>query len=394
MHISRKALPEWLGAHLCSSTYLLFMTAWALPLFLLAGSGVAGIGGRRPPLELAQNADLVIVGSASNGTQEGGVISFTIQVVRVVKGDASLAGGSITVAWAASGGPARTPPATVTGSGLWFLQRSGGGWTLEPAMDGDAPFEDLFLAAPVAPLPTAYVYSASASLSDAIASEVAAAVESAPPDSFRLQYLHSGPLDRLNSPVVQLLYQRLAGSSATDKQILGLAGQIRWGNAGALSAAARSARSFASFALEDGVLLQSVQYGFRASDPASVAALGRVVDDTNGDLPFRRAAAFALAAIHTQQALPYLAALMTDADPELRAESVRGLGSFANGLTVQTTAGTPSPSYLQPQPNSPFRTDDTVTHAPLNIEYIEANESQYLPFWQTWWQANRAALGF
>jgi hypothetical protein len=363
-------------------------------LLLLAANGVAGIGGRRSPLELAQSADLVIAGSASNGAQAGGVINFTIQVVRVVKGDASLAGGSITVAWALSGGPARTPSATVLGSGLWFLQRSGGGWTLEPAMDGDVPFEDLFLAAPVAPLPSAYVYSASAPLSDAIASEVAAAIESAPPDSFRLQYLHQGPLDRLNSPVVQLLYQRLAGSSATDKQILGLAGQIRWGKANALSAAAQSASSFAAFALEDGVLLQSVQYEFRASDPASVAILGQVVDDTNGNLPFRRAAAFALAAIHTQQALPYLAALMTDADPEMRAESVRGLGSFANGLPVQTTAGTPSLSYLQPQPNSAYRTDDTITHHPLNIQYIEENESQYLPFWQAWWQTNHAALGY
>jgi HEAT repeat protein len=161
-----------------------------------------------------------------------------------------------------------------------------------------------------------------------------------------------------------------------------------------LHPAAQSAPAFAAFALENGVLLRSVQHSFRASDPASVAILGQVVDDTNGNLPFRRAAAFALAAIHTQQALPYLAALMTDADPEMRAESVRGFGSFANGLPVPTMAGTPSLSYLQPQPNSAFRTDDTITRHALNIQYIEQNESQYLPFWRAWWQTNHAALGY
>jgi len=203
-----------------------------------------------------------------------------------------------------------------------------------------------------------------------------------------------GPGDGLGSPILQTLYGRMSASGSVKQQILGLAGQLRWGNSAALGPAAQSAQSFAAFALENGVLLQSLRDQFRPSDAASVAILGQVVDDTNGDLPFRRAVAFALAAIHTQQSLPYLAALMTDTDPELRAESVRGLGSFADGLPVQTTAGTPSLSYLQPQPNSAFRTDDTVAHAPLNIQYIEANESQYLPFWQTWWQANRAALGF
>jgi len=118
------------------------------------------------------------------------------------------------------------------------------------------------------------------------------------------------------------------------------------------------------------------------------------VDNTNGDLQFRRAAAFALAAIHTQPSLPYLAALMSDDDPELCAEFVRGLGSFANGFGVQARDAAPSLSYLQSPPSAPFRTNDTIANGQLNIQILEQNESRYLSFWQAWWQTNRAALGF
>jgi hypothetical protein len=364
-------------------------------MILLATDITAGTGGRRSPLDLGQDADLVVVGSASAGSQAGSVISFALQVARVVKGDATLTGGRLSVDWDLGTGIPRTmtAAAAVGGNGLWFLRRSGGKWELLPAMEGDVAFADAFFAAPLEPLSSAYSYSTSATIVDSVASETAFAIENAPPDSFRLQYLHMGPLDRFNSPVIQLLYQRLASSTATDKRILGLAGQIRGGSAAALSMASQGASSFAGLALENGVLLQSVQAWFRAVDPASVGVLGHVaVDAENGNLPFRRAAAFALAAIHTKEALPYLATLMTDADPELRAESVRGLGSFANGLPVQTMAGVPSLAHLQPQPNSPYRTEDTITHHPLNIQFIEENESTYLTFWKAWWQTNRAAL--
>jgi hypothetical protein len=57
-------------------------------------------------------------------------------------------------------------------------------------------------------------------------------------------------------------------------------------------------------------------------------------------------------------------------------------------------AGTPSLSYLQAQPNSPYRTADTEMHFPMNIEFLEKNESTYLSFWKAWWQSNHAALGY
>jgi len=362
-------------------------------LLSLAVSASADIGGRLPPLYLAQHASLVVVGTASNGIQTtASDISFTIKVTRVVEGPASLVGASIPVGWALAAAAPRA--STVGGTGLWFLQGSAGAWRLLPAMQGNVSFEDTFFVQPTDVSQGPYTYSEATPLTDAVAAELAVAIENAPPHSFRLDYLHRGGLEQLNSSVVALLYQRLVGSSAIDKNILGLAGQIRLGSANALAAAASAAPSFAGFALEQGVLLESVRYWFRAADPASVLLLGQTVDNTNVDLQFRRAAAFALAAIHTQSSLPYLVALMSDDDPELRAEFVRGLGSFANGFGIQARDAAPSLAYLQSPPSAPFRTNDTIANGQLNIQILEQNESRYLSFWQAWWQTNRAALGF
>ncbi len=365
---------------------------------LLAGSNALAAGFPRSLQYLQQTANLVVVGSASGGAVAGTAITFSVQVQRVVAGDGGVAGKTIPVTWEWEADGMHTIAGAakyVTGAGVWFLTRSDSGWVLLPVMQGASIFRDAYVPEPPGPINSAYSYGPGASPTDAVASEMGAVIESAGCGAGSLGYLHNGALDQLNSSVTQVLYQRWAGSTATCLQALGLAGQIRAGNAAALRTAAQAASSFEASALENGVLLRSLQHWFRAADPASVGILGQiVVNSENGNLPFRRAAAFALAAIHTKEALPYLATLMEDADPELRAESVRGLGSFANGLPVQTMAGTPSLSYLQSQPSSPYQSVDTEAHFALNTEFLEQNESTYLSFWKAWWQTNHAALGY
>jgi hypothetical protein len=375
------------------------MSSLCAAVGLLLAAGNARAAGFPNSLQhLQQTADLVVVGATSGGAVAGTAITFSVQVQRVVVGDGGVTGKTIPVTWEWEAGGMRTiadAAKYVTGTGLLFLTRSDNGWVLLPVMQSATGFQDAYFPEPPGPIASAYSYVPGASPVDAVASEMGAVVESAGCRAGSLRYLHNGALDQLNSPVIQVLYQRLAGSTATCLQALGLAGQIRAGNAAALRTAAQAASSFEASAFENGVLLGSVKDWFRAADPASVGILGQiVVDSENGNLPFRRAAAFALAAIHTKEALPYLARLMEDADPELRADSVRGLGSFANGLPVQTMAGVPSLAHLQPQPNSPYRTADTEMHSPLNIEYLEKNESTYLSFWKAWWQTNHAALGY
>jgi hypothetical protein len=101
-----------------------------------------------------------------------------------------------------------------------------------------------------------------------------------------------------------------------------------------------------------------------------------------------------LAAIHTKESLPFLAGLLDDADPNLRAEGTGGLGAFANGLGVQTLASTPGLGHLQLPATSPYKTEDTVAHFAQGAETIAPNEASYLAFWKSWWGQNRKALGY
>ena len=61
--------------------------------------GRAGLIAPSSLLQLAQNADLIVVGAANGDVQAGSAMSFTLQVNRVVKGDPALAGTAIGVVW-------------------------------------------------------------------------------------------------------------------------------------------------------------------------------------------------------------------------------------------------------------------------------------------------------
>jgi hypothetical protein len=90
--------------------------------------GAGGLHGTlafwQPLATIEQQADLIVVGAAGHGAQAGNGISFAIQVDRVVKGDASLVGTTVSVIWA---NPGQASSADVKGNGLWFLQSSTGG---------------------------------------------------------------------------------------------------------------------------------------------------------------------------------------------------------------------------------------------------------------------------
>ncbi len=361
----------------------------------------AGLVAPRSLVELEQHADLIVVGSAtatiSMGSQRA---MFPLQVSRVLKGDSTLTGTFITVQWTSADGllSSMIAPSGSTipfsGTGLWFLQHLSSGWLLLPVMSGGIRLDDCYFPVPAGPIPAAYSYSPTASLSDKITSELAAALEANHPNSLPLDFLNYS-LDALGSPVAATLYQRLSASASVSQRLMGLSGLIREGSASALSAAAALASQFASFPKETGVLLNSIREEFRATDANSVATLGNITaDSTNPAISLREATAHALSAIHTNATLPYLAALLDDPDEKLRFEAIGGLGAFANGLSVQTPANTPSLASLQLNPGAPYRTADTIANFARGERAISRNEAAYLAFWRNWWATNRRGLGF
>lgn len=349
---------------------------WIILLVVAAPSLFVPIAAPASLLQLQKNADLIVVGSASGGYQAGDILNFTIQVSRVVKGDV-VAGTPIPVSWQSS------PAGAATGHGLWFLKRSSGGWRVLPVQSGWAQFNDIFVAMPIGPLPTPYAYDPAAALSDKVASEISAAIESGIG-----RRLWPSTLDELNSPVTQVLYRRLSTSSSAQPRILGLRGQIRSGSAEALTSAIQAAPALSSSA-EYPILLLSIRDEFRSSDTSSVVILGQTTLNKTLSSDLRESAAHALRAIHTQDALPYLATLLDDPDIKLQEEAIGGLASFANGLPIQTAASVPSLAYLQLPDHAPYKTESTVARFVMGPGAIAQ-----LPFWKSWWAQNRVALGY
>lgn len=365
-------------------------------LLMACGPGYGSVIAPQSLVDLEQRADLIVVGSATGTSQAGAAINLSLLITRVIKGDSTLSGKAISVGWAGAGRDAAQAVGTggVAGAGIWFIQASPVGWNLLPVVQGDIPLAMTYIPAQPGPILGAYAYDSTAGLSDKVAAEVSSAIESgAGGYNFELSALENGLLDQLNSRYTQVLYSRMSTSALTPQQVLGLSGLIRGGSAAALLAAVQP--SFAANATRGGILLLSIRDYFRSTDPTTTTALGQTAADSNNpNSALREAAAHALAAIHAAATLPYLAALLSDPDVNLRVEAVGGMGAFANGLPVQTNAGVPSLSYLQFPAGAPYMTAETRANFALGPQAIERNEGSSLAFWTQWWSQNRTGLGF
>jgi hypothetical protein len=370
---------------------------FALAVFIAASTAHAGVVARHSLVDLVNYADLIVVGTASHGIQTGEVLGFALQLDRVLKGDPTLAGTTIHADWALRGVDEVTnqlSPQAVSGTGLWFLRNAANGWVLLPVSDGYLQVSDTFIPTPVGPISTPYSYGSAATAVDKVAAELCAAVEAADGGGTDFYTLHLGLLDQLGSPVIQVLYRRMATSSSPKQKILGLSGLIRAGSAAALTSVASSDSLLGQYPIEEGVLLGSIRNTFRAADPVSISVLGQAATSTKLPIPLRTAAAHALASIHTTTSLPYLATLLNDASSDLQAEAIGGFSAFANGLPVQTSADVPSLRYLQLPDSAPYKTADTVANFAMGSQAISQNEATYLSFWRAWWLQHRSDLGY
>lgn len=358
-----------------------------LGLFFAVNIGYGALVSRTSLVDLQQKADLIVVGTASDGLWAGTTASFKIQVDRVLKGEATV-GGIVQVSWLA-GGATAGDASSIDGSGLWFLQSSSGGWTLLPVFQGAAAFTRTFIPEQSGPILSFYTYAPTAVIGDKLALEIAAAIEEANgggPDLIDIQF----DLDHLSSPVASGLYQRMANASPTPENILGLSGLIRGGSGDALNTAVRAIKTFSGFPMETGVLVRSIRDEFRATDSTSVGVLGQAAANSqDSNLSFRRAASHALASIHTSDALPFLAALLNDEDATIQAEAAGGLALFANGLPVQSSSDVAGLGFLQLPASAPYQTPETIGNLALGDA-----ASQHVSFWRNWWTQNKATLGY
>ena len=123
-------------------------------------------------------------------------------------------------------------------------------------------------------------------------------------------------------------------------------------------------------------IVDEIKFHYVNTAPEAIQALGQMAVDAKTGDDLRLAAAAALARMHTQPTLPYLAQLLDDPNPAIREVACGGLGSFAN---------TPPIGSHQPAAGDwPYRTLETIAHA----GYSAGNAS----FWKAWWGEQKNTL--
>ena len=343
------------------------------------------------------SADAVVLGNVFGYTDNITGVTFTLNVETVFKGDVGGATAiQVSHPWSHGkvlvSGPLSPASVGLYLHGIWCLQRTGAStWDLIPrgGMGGDP--SSLFWMTPVT-LPAAYQPPPGASLLDKLMLEAAASVEA----------VSVSPMDIINvietyppavppSPAVQTILARFATLSMPGFREVAVAGMLETGAPGAMAQLAQMGSSInPRYA---GQIAIALEQSFRDATPSSVTQLDQYAGDGTTSAAMRKAAVRALAAIHTKEALPFLATLLNSSDPWEQGEGVFGLGAFANGCPTQTPGNVVSMDYLKFKNPTQFTSADTMASFSFGGSPAAGDPvlTKQVTFWQSWWSANGAA---
>jgi hypothetical protein len=358
---------------------------------IMLPSVLAGPVGRQSIVKLAADSDAVIVGPVS-ATFTNGTVNATIQVERVLKGPLSV-GSTVSVLWTLPESSAGVPfaggtPYVSKGHGLFFLAATrDGSWALIPAAGGDIGWDVAYIATPTnAPGAVRDAASrslpANASVLDEVYAEMVVVEEVGPPPVLDFQLVEQFR-SVSQSPVLAAAFSRFAASQDPRLIAEGLRGGVLSGDPALILNARQSSATLSAEVGWYGLMNDIKTYYQNTGQPA-IQNLGQVATDTTCRSELRVAAAGALARMHTQQSLPYLAVLLDDPDLVLRAMGVGGLSSFANNVPIGSHEPAAGPWK--------YRTDDTIAHSIFDVSIVGQSGPYYVGFWRSWWQQHRSQL--
>lgn len=334
---------------------------------------------------LISDADAIIVADIKDGTIVNGTATVTLTVERVQKGDLRT-GSTLQLMWV--GPPGARPyssKATLTWA-LFFLKKTAIGlWDVLPVLAGSSlEFRETYFGISNAEQPIAYRSQPGSSTFEKVFLELAWAVEQGPIGPRNLGFVDLGTLHERN-PTSATASVLNAFSQKNDPRLVAMALRplIRSGDLEALNRVEREQSSLLSTPFGKSIS-DSIMFGFRNASPSAVAALGRIGSAKSSSNDLKTACAGALAAMHTKDALPYLASFLDSTDLTQRTFAVGGLAMFANNVPI----GRHEPA----SGNWKYRTDDTITHSAMDTQLIGKNESFYVGFWKAWWAMHRAEL--
>jgi len=350
--------------------------------FLLAVTGLFDQRAAASPVrELIERADAVVIGTDTGRGKAGTLVSFFIDVQRVFKGNLKP-GTLLPVQWD-SGVEApiwRNPPNSR--KGVWFLRNNSGVWECIRARSGRVPaFSYLFYPVTDGPLPASLRHDTSLSPTDQIIIEIAVAESKR---AHGIPVINEAAANH-DSAEVRNAFRYLARLKSPRSRILGLDGLIQRGDVEGLLLFEAEHRKLPA-SPELAMIVRDIDVSFRNPDPVAIQALGRLAASASRIPGLQLAAARALSAIHTREAVRYLAPLLDDPDPKVSEMAAIGLSFFANGVGIQTIQGARLMEHLNYRTAVPYPGEDTERY----LGFDERRRDEYLAFWKDWWGRHRA----
>ncbi len=194
----------------------------------------------------------------------------------------------------------------------------------------------------------------------------------------------------LNSPFVSNSFYELLQSPSSELKVFALAGLLERNDPGALIQLATVNPSIEADPDYELVVI-TLRNSFRSADSTAVHSLGSTATAKWASIELKQAALRALSAIHSKDALPFLAQPLLGTDPDAQMSAVIGISSFANGCPPQTPENVSSMDYMQFRTPSPYRTQASIANFAFGpVERIR--QAELVRFWTDWWMQNRMSL--
>ena len=337
--------------------------------------------------DLAARADAIVVGSIETRIDTQDSVSFDLLIERVIKGESITSPVHVNHSWRRRVLLPITFPSQIDMhiEGIWFLRRTAGDWDILSAAGPDGLMPSLYLPA-VPVVPTFYQYSSSTSIPDKVVLEVAAALRAGDLHPETLLYA----LGSRDSPAANMALTDFLQAPNVAFRSVALASLLTRGKSGSVGKLSEMWSTIREDTSKSYVIA-AIRDSFRDTTPSSVQQMVAIADTPEIDADLRGAVVHALVSIHSKEALPFLASLLSSQDPNEQMNAVIGLSSFANGCPMQTPANVTSMDYIQFRNPSPYRTRQTIAafaFGPVTSE----RESELVAFWTEWWNQNRAIM--
>lgn len=361
------------------------MVGCLLSSFVTFNSGTCAPAANLQLGSLLNQSDLVTVATIQSVGSSGSNVVFDLLVLRTMKG-AITSGVLLSATWTPTAQPLGAGDVLQSrDTGIWFLKQNGTGWTVLPIAVGAVQLSGVYIRVPSAPLPAAFAYAPSAGGANRLAYELGAATQDATTAAPLAHILAGGAADDLGANVLSPIWNELSSSTTPLNRAIGIAGMIRFGNPTALAVltAAGAVQGFGTDAQDH---LSAAICGYRTNDSASIAGLSALTS-SGYQQNVTLCAVHALRAIHSPTAVKYLVPLLDNSSVRVRYEAVAGIASFANGLSVQTSANTADMSFLAFPANAPLATADTRKNFPT-LKAFEREPQVYVAFWKNWLTAH------